>query len=230
MKRSGFTLIELLVVIAIIAILAAILFPVFARARAKALQNTCLSNAKQLTLGLLMYASDNDQKFPRHLGATYGAHPGWYDPVVPYVKNDQIFVCPEDRYQPSSDLPYMTSRPSYVLSANMAGVAQQFVLNPPCVILLGPIGCTHNPRLMAGSDYRYGICNNQAGIFDAMKRHNEGENWGLVDGHAKWYKPQQLYYELSGASQCTAQPNMPTPYVSPSTLGPFAAWFNYDLP
>jgi prepilin-type N-terminal cleavage/methylation domain-containing protein len=58
MKRHGFTLIELLVVIAIIAILAAILFPVFARAREKARANTCLSNVKQLTLGLMMYVSD----------------------------------------------------------------------------------------------------------------------------------------------------------------------------
>lgn len=64
MTRRGFTLIELLVVIAIIAILAAILFPVFARARAKALQNNCLSNVKQLTLGIIMYASDYDEKFP----------------------------------------------------------------------------------------------------------------------------------------------------------------------
>ena len=64
MKRRGFTLIELLVVIAIIAILAAILFPVFARAREKARQASCTSNLKQLTLGVIMYASDYDSKFP----------------------------------------------------------------------------------------------------------------------------------------------------------------------
>jgi len=63
-KAHGFTLIELLVVIAIIAILAAILFPVFARARAKAQQNNCLSNIKQLALGTLMYVSDYDDRFP----------------------------------------------------------------------------------------------------------------------------------------------------------------------
>jgi len=68
MKRRGFTLIELLVVIAIIAILAAILFPVFARARAKAQANTCLSNVKQMMLGLLMYAQDYDEMFPAYWG------------------------------------------------------------------------------------------------------------------------------------------------------------------
>jgi prepilin-type N-terminal cleavage/methylation domain-containing protein len=64
MKTRGFTLIELLVVIAIIAILAAILFPVFARAREKARQTSCLSNVKQLTLGILMYAQDYDERLP----------------------------------------------------------------------------------------------------------------------------------------------------------------------
>ena len=67
MSRRGFTLIELLVVIAIIAILAAILFPVFAKAREKARQTSCLSNVKQLGLGLMMYAQDYDEKLPSYL-------------------------------------------------------------------------------------------------------------------------------------------------------------------
>ncbi len=74
MVKKGFTLIELLVVIAIIAILAAILFPVFARAREKARQTSCLSNIKQLTLGVQMYVQDFDERFPPLLctdGATY---------------------------------------------------------------------------------------------------------------------------------------------------------------
>jgi len=70
MRPRGFTLIELLVVIAIIATLAAILFPVFSRARAKARQNSCLSNQKQVSLALLMYADDWDEMLP----------PGWYEP------------------------------------------------------------------------------------------------------------------------------------------------------
>ena len=87
-KRNGFTLIELLVVIAIIAILAAILFPVFAQAREKARQTSCLSNLKQIALGKLMYTQDYDESLP--LGA-YFPNPAqpvtmWYDIVEPYVK------------------------------------------------------------------------------------------------------------------------------------------------
>lgn len=96
MRRAGFTLIELLVVIAIIAILAAILFPVFARARARAMQNTCLSNVKQITLGLMMYASDNDQRFPIHY-ASYGQSPSWAEAVHPYIKNYQLWFCPDEK-------------------------------------------------------------------------------------------------------------------------------------
>ena len=92
-RRFGFTLIELLVVIAIIAILAAILFPVFARARAKALQNNCLSNVKQLTLGMLMYADDFDQMLPT-VGSGSAADPSWKAKLYPYVKSRNLYECP----------------------------------------------------------------------------------------------------------------------------------------
>src|SRR5687768_9352001 len=84
-KSRGFTLIELLVVIAIIAILAAILFPVFAQAREKARMTSCLSNMKQLGTGLMMYVQDYDQTYPRirFRGTDYV----WRNAVMPYVKN-----------------------------------------------------------------------------------------------------------------------------------------------
>ena len=87
MKR-GFTLIELLVVIAIIAILAAILFPVFARAREKARQASCTSNQKQIALGILMYAQDYDEAFPGFYQIARGTDWPlllWIDLVMPYV-------------------------------------------------------------------------------------------------------------------------------------------------
>ena len=87
-RRIGFTLIELLVVIAIIAILAAILFPVFAQARASARKATCISNNKQIALGVLMYVQDYDEKFPycSNNGDKSEPRVDWYDAIEPYIK------------------------------------------------------------------------------------------------------------------------------------------------
>lgn len=110
-KNQGFTLIELLVVIAIIAILAAILFPVFARARENARRTSCLSNIKQIGLGFMQYTQDYDEKYPRAyyvntVEPPVGANPKWSDPgsglyawfwqqmIYPYTKSVQIYRCP----------------------------------------------------------------------------------------------------------------------------------------
>ena len=120
MKRAGFTLIELLVVIAIIAILAAILFPVFAQAREKARQTSCLSNMKQMGTAIMMYVQDYDEVTPSN--RTAGAPPlrldsvgtapcepavpyaSWHDNIQPYVKNFGVSRCPSglptEGYQP----------------------------------------------------------------------------------------------------------------------------------
>jgi len=110
MKRknlSGFTLIELLVVIAIVAILAAILFPVFAQARDKARSASCLSNEKQIGLGLMMYTQDYDETYPtaymykNNTATTNGGSAGGYihysAMIQPYIKSDKIWVCPSDK-------------------------------------------------------------------------------------------------------------------------------------
>src|SRR2546427_6300511 len=109
-RHRGFTLIELLVVIAIIAILAAILFPVFAQARDKARQASCLSNAKQLGIAVTMYVQDYDETFfwqaawdeERELGAgswgpSFKSYIRWPTAHLPYIKNQQVFKCPSDR-------------------------------------------------------------------------------------------------------------------------------------
>ena len=138
--NRGFTLIELLVVIAIIALLAAILFPVFQRARERARQSGCMSNMKQLGLGLIQYEQDNDEKYPGGLvqggpmavpatpGGAGAGEPGygmgWAGSIYPYVRNTQIFTCPDDTTLPNSG----TQNVSYSLNQwlparNLSGLA-----------------------------------------------------------------------------------------------------------
>jgi prepilin-type N-terminal cleavage/methylation domain-containing protein/prepilin-type processing-associated H-X9-DG protein len=103
LRLKGFTLIELLVVIAIIAILAAILFPVFARARENARRASCQSNLKQIGLSLMQYSQDYDELY-LNAGNDAGAYI-WPDLIQPYVKNDQIFNCPSKSSQELGYLP-----------------------------------------------------------------------------------------------------------------------------
>src|SRR5262249_24653929 len=93
-NRSAFTLIELLVVIAIIAILAAILFPVFAQARESARRTSCLSNVKQMGLAFAMYAQDYDETTPAVVHQGSLDQDFWYI-IQPYVKNINMFYCPD---------------------------------------------------------------------------------------------------------------------------------------
>jgi prepilin-type N-terminal cleavage/methylation domain-containing protein/prepilin-type processing-associated H-X9-DG protein len=143
LNRKGFTLIELLVVIAIIAILAAILFPVFAQAREKARQISCVSNLKQLGLACLMYTQDSDEYFP--IGwSTYGASAGaplagtnfsWPSEVAPYTKSLGVFNCPDD--------------PRAGVASNTEGTSISYVANGEIwanwgtgtLYLVGPMGC-----------------------------------------------------------------------------------------
>ena len=96
MRRNGFTLIELLVVIAIIAILAAILFPVFAQAREKARQTQCLSNMRQMGLAVQMYLQDFDERFPLDSHTGSGASWTWLFTLEPYTKTRLLYRCPSD--------------------------------------------------------------------------------------------------------------------------------------
>ena len=186
--RRGFTLIELLVVIAIIAILAAILFPVFAKAREKARQTSCLSNLKQLELGLIMYKEDYDG---RHVysaldaggvaATANGPYAGngvtrywWFDMIKPYIKNSQIIFCPSDSVvQSCCGFPNNSYHPSGVLS----GVADAQVLDPAQTLHL----------MDAKANYQ--VAENDPGSYSSSARHNEGWNISFVDGHAKWMKP-----------------------------------------
>ena len=187
MRRRGFTLIELLVVIAIIAILAAILFPVFARAREKARQTACLSNVKQIGLALMMYVQDYDETFPGRAATNHYPpwdHPWsyWYKIIEPYVKNEQLFVCPSMRRDPTS---YGYSlAPSLSTGSTMAEVEQPATM----------VWVVENR--WAPWAYRPGPPN--AETFEEWEEfyppiHNGGVNACHVDGHAKWYQTTVLF-------------------------------------
>jgi len=127
-RTNGFTLIELLVVIAIIAILAAILFPVFAQAREKARAISCLSNEKQIGLGIIQYQQDYDEKNPGGLNG-YGGGSGYAGQIYPYVKSTQVFKCPSDS---GSD----PNASSLAINANTSVTSPICIAagyaNPPC--------------------------------------------------------------------------------------------------
>ena len=203
MRRRGFTLIELLVVIAIIAILAAILFPVFARAREKAKQASCNSNVKQLMTACIMYAGDYDGSYT----IAY-LHPGtnrfWYEKWAPYVKNTQIFICPSKprgigycggygynirgmggQATPSGYdgfgyyyLDYDTWNNQVVAESDIKAPAESIVIGDPQSTGYGGNGL-------------YLIC--YGGISYIPTLHNDGGNYGFADGHAKWYKADSVH-------------------------------------
>jgi len=135
--RRGFTLIELLVVIAIIAILAAILFPVFSRAREKARQSSCTSNLKQTGLAFYQYTIDNDEMWPPLAYPDPVTGPVTaYHAIYPYMKNAQICLCPSDRLGSitwGSATPATQIKGSYNLNnvlINDVPVAESMVQNP----------------------------------------------------------------------------------------------------
>jgi prepilin-type N-terminal cleavage/methylation domain-containing protein/prepilin-type processing-associated H-X9-DG protein len=221
-QRKAFTLIELLVVIAIIAILAAILFPVFARARENARRASCQSNLKQIGIGIMMYVQDYDEILPSESVTDSSPLPNgdattyhlWEHMIQPYLKSYQIFNCPSDTVAPwdghyTGTLSYgMDYAPSYYTSpAQAAGVG------------ITDGGCTSNCGVSVGSkgialagvedvagtayivDSSYYLVNvgtlTDDGAGDpypyAKDRHLDTMNTLFFDGHVKAMKASALF-------------------------------------
>ena len=188
--RRGFTLIELLVVIAIIAILAAILFPVFAKAREKARQSSCLSNVKQLSLAIMQYAQDYDERLPMYADGRYSYN--WDVAIAPYVKNTQVFNCPSASGGPATRYGMSYAHVTGVGTASAlgsisrpAGIAMLFETQYDNGGQLKLAYCTSCWPVPPG-----GVANPTAMFngFAPIARHNDGDNVGFCDGHAKWMK------------------------------------------
>ena len=232
---KGFTLIELLVVIAIIAILAAILFPVFARARENARKSSCQSNLKQIGLGVLQYVQDYDERFPR-IAATGTISAGWADRIQPYLKSTQLLKCPSFTGTTQNTDPFAVGYTSYWFSRSIddpnspgAGMAQAAILNPTLTILNGD-GGSASPHTTAAFNANgcnaggappgtglAGGCTGSPGLATnltaAGQQHLEGLNVSFADGHVKWYKAsttQQSPVIYNGATSFSVSGNNPT--------------------
>jgi prepilin-type N-terminal cleavage/methylation domain-containing protein/prepilin-type processing-associated H-X9-DG protein len=208
---KAFTLIELLVVIAIISILAAIMFPVFARARENARRASCMSNLKQIGLGVMMYVEDYDETYPyNRLSGVY-----WMDGLKPYVKNTQVFVCPsasaatstwiyEGHYGANAQIMVNGDAPvpSPIKMASVVTTASTYMLMDYGAWRI----FSDFPNTPTNSSYLPGVgdlgknCSGATAKYQSdcqSGRHFDGVNVAFADGHAKWLKTQVVLAEYN---------------------------------
>jgi prepilin-type N-terminal cleavage/methylation domain-containing protein/prepilin-type processing-associated H-X9-DG protein len=220
-RLQGFTLIELLVVIAVIAILASILFPVFARARENARRSSCASNLKQIGLGVLQYTQDYDETFPPYFSDSVGSapyvkpdgtkissavdHGGFKDLTMPYIKSDQVFSCPSDTGNKSDSTPFR-ERDQWNKSS--------FYFNGFTSTAGGEKGLAGH-LLASVDDTSRVVMTSESSVFGPFSWHQkeQGDSYNdarsnvcFVDGHVKFIK---IYYEFVGG-------NVPPKYDPPA--------------
>ncbi len=210
-RLHGFTLVELLVVIAIVAILAALLFPVFAQARESARTTSCLSNTRQIGTAVMLYAQDYDERIPPAINAVLlpsGDHVEWFTVLESYVKTNQVFFCPShsgvNPSQPPSWGNISYGWNFFYLQANANQPEPDLFLNSPAV-LLAEMTSPAETVLLADSGSSPGYPdNNQNGALDWLRApntepewwayvnrpsdmHRGGANVAFCDGHSKWH-------------------------------------------
>lgn len=231
-RQRGFTLIELLVVIAIIAILAAILFPVFAKAREKARQTSCLSNMKQIGLGLTSYCADYDDTLP--LSYTYlngsggaGGYNHWSGAVRPYVMNDQLYVCASDKNKgltPTNPFDLQAPRISYIANETVMGrprphykaVGLGEIEEPASLIMIGEI--TDYPYAIGGSSGPSGVAyksHRPANVLSAACTNNDSAPAGPPFTQATMSQCQAAFDQAAALTTMLAEGPTHAIYLSP---------------
>ncbi|MBW3623799.1 MAG: DUF1559 domain-containing protein [Armatimonadetes bacterium] len=184
-RHRGFTLIELLVVIAVIAILAAILFPVFARAREAGRQTSCMSNMRQVGISFQLYMDDWDETLPVMGHVQWD----WVQRIAKYHNTKNIHICPSD-----DDIGTNGHRYSYVPSCesggcrNLTPITRSDFTDPSSTILIAEAGRNHRTDHYH-PDRGYAYVRQEL----LPHRHNGKSNWTFVDGHAKSYTLDQTW-------------------------------------
>lgn len=221
-KMSAFTLIELLVVIAIIAILAAILFPVFAQAKAAAKKTACLSNQRQNGLAAMMYSIDYDDTYPGNDPSTVDNSPGnslpngymdinaprnWAVSILPYTKNKDIYKCPTEVAGTDEDWGAVigVAENGYLANGIVTNKSQTAIPAPASTILFQEEKAfwrVAEERPSRVYDYTNQVLLNTANRFDSSiwsNNHGLGGNLAFADGHSKYRKKDSIAFSDFGA-------------------------------
>ncbi|BDI32352.1 hypothetical protein CCAX7_44030 [Capsulimonas corticalis] len=236
--QKGFTLIELLVVIAIIAILASILFPVFAKVREKARQTSCASNLKQIGLGIMQYTQDNDEVNPYAYGNDTHPDSSWCAQIMPYVKSVGVFSCPDDTYSRGAEdrdananlitgqAPQTTSYSITLAPGNNNGdwfgdwsfsrTKLAGITSPATTIALSERWNAYHfikvgwaqDNWCDDGEYLHGQNGGPAGATG----HSGGSNYAFCDGHVKWMRYEQTIQQ-QGSEKLATDPS-------------YASWLN----